>query len=99
MDALQRKQRALYASARDALSEWESARSALSSLVGTTCNIVPRLRLLAQDAAFVGLDADDTLPELCRRKQVAALDSVLRSAHEQVRARATPVSLVLSWRA
>lgn len=86
MDALQRKQRGLYASARDALSEWESAQSALASLVGTACNILPRLRLLAEDNAFAGLDAGDRLPELCRRKQMAALDSVLRSAHEQARA-------------
>jgi hypothetical protein len=85
MDALQRKQRALYASARDALSEWESARSALASLAGTACNILPRLRLLGEDAVFAGLDVGDSLPELCRRKQMAALDSVLRSAHEQVR--------------
>lgn len=85
MDALQRKQRALYAAARDALSEWESAKSALASLVGTVRNILPRLRLLAADASFAGLDADDTLPELCRRKQMVALDNVLRSAHEQVR--------------
>ena len=84
MEALQRKQRALYASARDALSEWEGAQSALTSLVGTVCNILPRLRLLAADASFAGLDADG-LPELCRRKQMAAFDSVLRSVHEQVR--------------
>ena len=86
MDALQRKQRGLYASARDALSEWESVQSALASLVGTACNILPRLRLLAQVGAFAGLDAGHMLPELCRRKQMAALDSVLRSAHEQARA-------------
>ena len=86
MEALQRKQRALYASARDALSEWEGTQSALASLVGTVCNMLPRLRLLAADASFAGLDAGDALPELCRRKQMAALDSVLRNIHEQVRA-------------
>ena len=86
METLQRKHRALYASARDALSEWEGAQSALTSLVGTVCNILPRLRLLAADDSFAGLDAADALPELCRRKQMAAFDSVLRSVHEQVRA-------------
>ena len=86
MEALQRKQRTLYASARDALSEWEGAQTALTSLVGTVCNILPRLRLLAADASFAGLDtASDVLPELCRRKQMAAFDSVLRDAYEQVR--------------
>ena len=85
MEALQRKQRTLYASARDALSEWEGAQTALTSLVGTVCNILPRLRLLAADASFAGLDTD-VLPELCRRKQMAAFDSVLRDAYEQVRA-------------
>jgi len=87
MDALQRKQRALYASARDALGEWASAQSALTSLVGTACNVLSRLRFLAADSSFSGLNGEDTLPELCRRAQMAALDGVLRSAHEQVSAR------------
>ena len=86
MDALLRKQRALYAGAQDALSEWASAQAALSSLLATACSVVARLRLLARDELYGALQAPAVVPELCRRRQLEALEGVLCSAHEQVRA-------------
>ena len=86
MDALLRKQRALYAGAQDALSEWASAQAALSSLLATACSVVARLRLLARDELYGALQAPAAVPELCRRRQLEALEGVLCSAYEQVRA-------------
>jgi hypothetical protein len=87
MDALLRKLRATYANAQDALGEWAAAQSTLCALCAASCSVVTRLRLLADDAHFGALKLDGTVPELCRRTQLEALDALLQSAHEQVRRR------------
>jgi hypothetical protein len=84
MDAVLRKQRSLYASAQEAVGEWAGAQAALCSHVASCCAVFARLRLLRDDALYAALEAGERLPELCRRKQLDSLGSLLSGGHEQL---------------
>jgi hypothetical protein len=83
MDALLRKQRTLYASAGNTLSEWASAHAALCSVFAACCSVLCRLRLLRDGALYAALYADTAVPELVCRKQLESLEGLLRAAHQQ----------------